>query len=119
MAVSLHSAAPHEQMLIRTTLERLPGHPKRLIGDKAYDSNRLREDFQQREIELIAPARNGRIKKVQDGRSLRRNRHRWKIERTFSWLSHYRRLVVRWETNDKMYQAFVHIACALITCRYL
>ena len=119
LAISLHSAAPHEQTLIGTTLQSLTGKPERLIGDKAYDSNRLRADFRQRGIELIAPPRNFRIKKVQDGRSLRRNRHRWKIERTLSWLGNYRRLVTRWETNDKMYQAFVHIACALITCRYL
>jgi transposase len=119
LAVSFHSAAPHEQVLIRETIKHLPGKPERLIGDKAYDSNCLREDFRNQGIELIAPARSFRIKKVQDGRSLRRNQHRWKIERTIAWIARYRRLTVRWETNHKMYQAFVHIACALITYRYL
>jgi transposase len=33
--------------------------------------------------------------KQQDGRALRRYRQRWKIERTFAWLSNFRRLVVR------------------------
>jgi len=117
--VSLHGAGPHEQMLIQTTLERLLRKPERLIGDKAYDSKRLRADFKNRGINLIVPPRDCTSKKVQDGRALRRNRHRWKIERTMSWLGHYRRLVIRWEVNPKMYQAFVHIACALITCRYL
>lgn len=100
-------------------MKHLPGTPKRLIGDKAYDSNHLRAQFLERGIELIAPARKFRVKEVQDGRALRRYQHRWKVERTLSWLSHYRRLVIRWERKPKMYQAFVHIACALITCRYL
>ena len=119
LAVTLHGAGPHEQMLIQTTLERLPHKPERLIGDKAYDSKRLRMDLKNRGINLIVPPRKCTSSKVQDGRMLRRNKHRWKIERTMSWLGHYRRLVIRWEVNPKMYQAFVHIACALITCRYL
>ena len=119
LAVSLHGAGPHEQISIQTTIQKLPRKPERLIGDKAYDSKRLRADLKSRGIDLIVAPRDCTSKKVQDGRSLRRNRHRWKIERTMSWLGNFRRLVVRWETNDKMYQAFVHIACALITYRYL
>jgi len=119
LAVSLHGAGPHEQISIQTTIQKLSCNPARLLGDKAYDSKRLRADLKSRGINLIVPPRDCTSKKVQDGRALRRNRHRWKIERTMSWLGNYRRLVMRWEVNPKMYQAFVHIACALITCRYL
>jgi hypothetical protein len=46
--------------------------PARLIGDKAYDSDRLAEKLEEEYgIELIAPNR-GRRGKTQDGRPLRR-----------------------------------------------
>jgi len=105
--------------LIDKTIDQLGKKPKRLIGDKAYDSDKLREDLKKQGIELIAPPRKNKRKKLQDGRALRRYKRRWKIERTIAWLGNYRRLVTRWERNDKMYQAFLHIACALITCNNL
>ena len=89
--------------------------PKRLIGDRADDSDILRKDLRDRHIELICPHR--KKLKVQDGRKLRRYRKRWKIERTFSWICNYRRLVVRYERRITVYQAFFHIACILITLK--
>ena len=53
------------------------------------------------------------------GRTLRRYRKRWKIERTLAWLGNYRRLVVRYDRHLCMYRAFFHLACALITLRFL
>jgi transposase len=66
------------------------------------------------------PHRKSRRKaSVNDGRSLRRYRKRWKIERTFAWLGNYRRRVVRYDRHLRRYQAFFHLACALITLRFL
>ena len=60
--------------------------PDRLIGDKAYDSNRLDERLrEERGVELIAPHLSTRQRKTQDGRPLRRYRRRWKVERLFAW----------------------------------
>ena len=57
--------------------------PKRLIGDKAYDSDSLDAALAKRGIEMIAPHRSNRTApKTQDGRSLRRYKRRWKVERT-------------------------------------
>ena len=106
--------------MIDKTIEQLGKKPERLIGDKAYDSDEFREELKKEGIELVAPHRENRRKpKTQDGRALRRYKRRWKIERTIAWLGNYRRLVTRWERSDKMYQAFLHIACALITCNNL
>ncbi|WP_390620437.1 transposase [Polystyrenella longa] len=41
--------------------------------------------------------KNRKKKAIQDGRTLRRYRRRWKIERTIGWLKTYRRIVVRYE----------------------
>ena len=93
--------------------------PERLIGDKAYDSDPLRHKLKQRGIDLIAPNRRGRKKKTQDGRKLRRYRRRWVVERTFAWLQTFRRLVVRYERHVRLYRAFFHLACLIITLRHL
>src|SRR5215471_10463472 len=93
LAVSIESASPHESQLV----EGLLGHsfldilPARLIGDKAYDSDRLDRDLADRYgIEMIAPHRGERRNPTQDGRALRRYRRRWRVERLFAWLHHFR-----------------------------
>lgn len=126
----LSSASPAEVTLVESTLANIavprggPGRPQqrplRLIADRAYDSDPLRLRLLRRGIVLICPHRRGRTKATfNDGRSLRRYRKRWKIERTFAWLGNYRRLIVRYENHLLMYQAFFHLACLLITLRYL
>ena len=96
--------------------------PERLIGDKAYDSDPL--DAQMMSgygTEMIAPHRCNRRpeRRTQDGRTLRRYRRRWKIERLFAWLYHFRRLVVRYEYHTQNYLGFLHLGCVLILLRHL
>lgn len=130
MGVHLDSASPAEVKLLEPTLATIavpragPGRPRqkpeRIIADKAYDSDPLRLRLAKRHIELIVPHRRNRKKPpTQDGRKLRRYRRRWKVERTFAWLGNFRRLLVRWERHLKMYLAFFHLACLLITLRRL
>ena len=43
--------------------------PENIIGDRAYDSDKLDEELRQEGIEMISPHRRGRVKpKTQDGR---------------------------------------------------
>jgi len=127
---ALFSASPAEVTLAEPTLATVavprPGrgrprkNPRRVIGDKGYDSEALRERLAARGIELVAPHRRNRTAPpLQDGRPLRRYRKRWKIERTFAWLGNFRRLVVRWDRDLTIYTGFFHVACALIALRYL
>ena len=97
---------------------RSKSRPKRLIGDRAYDSDALHKKLQNRKIELICPHRKNQKKpKLQDGRKLRRYKKRWKIERTFSRISNYRSLVIRYERMINVYKSFFHIACIHITLK--
>ena len=98
-----------------------PPQPDRLVLDKGYDSDELRERLlDERGIEVVCPHRCNRTRPpLQDGRPLRRYRRRWKVERTFAWLGNFRRLVVRYERKLRMYQAFFHLACLVITLRQL
>lgn len=72
---------------------------------------------------MLAPHwRNRKRPKTQDGRPLRRYKHRWKIERLFAWLGNFRHLAVRYERhalNDLgfVHLGFVHLGCILILLR--
>jgi transposase len=91
-----------------------------LIGDKAYDSDRLDHDLADRYgIEMIAPQRGERRNPTQDGRVLRRYRRRWRVERLFAWLHHFRRLVTRWEYHVENFFGMVRLACMQILFRSL
>jgi transposase len=99
---------------------RPPQRPLRIIADRGYDSDPLRWRLLQRGMLLLSPhRRNRRRPSVNDGRMMRRYRKRWKVERTFAWLGNFRRLVVRYDRRLDMYRAFFHLACALITLRFL
>jgi transposase len=91
--------------------------PERLVADRGYDSRALWERLRARGIDLIVPHLRTRKRRWQDGRKLRRYRHRWVIERTNAWLHNFRRLVVRYERRVDVYLAFVHVACMLIALR--
>jgi transposase len=94
--------------------------PRRVVADRGYDCDALRERFADYGIELIAPHRRNRVRPpLQDGRSLRRYARRWKIERLIAWLGNFRRLVVRYERALEQYTAFLHVACLMITLRHL
>ena len=117
LSISVHPASPHEVTLVEKALEDrfIVPHPERLIGDKAYDSDKLDERLSEQGIELIAPHRAGRKKtRTQDGRKLRRYTKRWKVERFFAWLFNYRRTVTRYEYHHQNFKAFVLLACSMI-----
>jgi transposase len=120
IGVGVAAASPAEVTLAESLLETIPlGRlPDRLIGDRGYDSNALRECLVARGIDPIIPARSlSRRATHQDGRKLRRYRRRWTIERTNAWLQNFRRLVVRYERKVLLFLALVHMACALIVLK--
>jgi transposase len=128
VSLRLASASPAEVTLLEPTLDAMKvtphdkrckdRQPKRLIADRAYDSDPHRERLAERGIALVCPHRKNRKRPAtQDGRPLRRYRRRWKIERTIAWFNNFRRLVVRWERDINVYRAFFHLACVLITMR--
>jgi transposase len=129
LGTQVTSATPAEIRLLNGTLAkiRVPRKgrgrprqkPKRLIADKAYDSDPKREELWKRGIELIVSPREGRLCFRYDGRKQRRYLKRWIIERTFAWLGWYRHLVVRWDRYLMMYTAFFHLACVIILLRRL
>jgi transposase len=122
IAAHVESASPHEIKLVEATIDSCFTQyaPDKLIGDKAYDSDKLDEQLlDERGIEMIAPHRKGRKKpKTQDGRKLRRYRRRWKVERLFAWLQNYRRLIVRYEYHVENFLGMVLLGCIKVLLRF-
>jgi len=121
VAVSVESAAPHEVKLAESTLVQMviPEPPQSLIGDNAYDSDKLDTRLRSYGIELISPHRRNRKHKTQDLRRLRRYRKRWKIERLFAWLQNFRRLVVRYERHAENFLGMLYLGCCIILLRHM
>jgi transposase len=91
---------------------------KRSIGDKAYDSDPARKKLRQRGINLLIPHRkNHRNVNRQDDRLWDRYKRRYIVERTFRWITSFRRLVVRYENHISMFVAFFQMSCAIATLR--
>ena len=120
MAVRAESAALAEVKLLEGTLAQTRGIPARVVADRGYDSDPLRERLAARGIELICPyRRNNRKRKYEDGRKLRRYKRRWIAEGTIAWLGNWRRVLIRWERKVQNYLAFVHVACLMVTLKQL
>jgi transposase len=124
LGICLTSASPNEVTLVDQTLAARVTprrrNPRRLVGDRAYDSDPLREHLATRGITLISPYRDSRIHRpYDDRRRLRVYRERWIIERTIAWFGAFRRLLIRHERSTRLFLAFFQFAAALIVLRRL
>jgi transposase len=92
------------------------GRPRRrpdsVLGDRAYDAERIRRALRSRQIWPRLAMRN-----TKHGSGL--GRWRWVVERTFAWLNQFRRLRVRYEKRPDMHLAFLTLACILICWKFL
>lgn len=101
----------HIERLLDSAVVELP-EACRLLYDGAADSDPLRERLARRGVDLICPHRKNRVKKpTQDGRKLRRKRHRWRVERTNAWLQSYGRIAVRKDRLGSMFLGWTQLAC--------
>jgi transposase len=90
----LFTALLDEVPAVLTPARQRRSRPRKVDADKAYDHAANRAYLRCRGIKPRI-ARRG-VKS-----STRLGRHRWRIERTLSWLSCYRRLAVRWDRDGK------------------
>ena len=86
--------------------------PDCVIGDRGYDAEAIRQALRFRGIKPMLAKRN-----TEHGSGL--GRSRWVIERTFAWLSQFRRLRVRYERRADIHEALLSLGCALICWNFL
>jgi transposase len=97
---------------VRGKVGRPRRRPKRLTPDRGYDHDKYRRELRQR---CIKPEIAGR--QTEHGSGL--GRARWVVERTFAWLHHFRRLLVRYDRRAEIHEAFLALGCCLVCFRRL
>jgi transposase len=104
------------------TIERVPrvrgrvGRPRqrheRLTADRGYDHDKYRRELRRRGIRPEVASR-----RTDHGSGL------WAgplgVERTFAWLHHFKRLLVRYDRRAQIHEAFLALACCLVCFRRL
>ena len=124
----LDSAAPAEVKLAEQTLKsvrvksykgQVKTRPHLLCADRAYDSRAFRKTLRKRGVKVCVPTRRRPLNwRKKRGRPVTCDREvykqRFKVERSFSWMGSYRRLLMRWEFHLGVYRGFCFLALALI-----
>jgi transposase len=88
------------------------GSIKRLIADKAYDTNRLRNLLTQRDIEAVIPSIARRKPLIPYDRDVYRQRNL--IERMFARLKDFRRIATRYDKLARNFLAGILMAAILL-----
>ena len=89
---------------------------ERVIADKAYDGNPIRELLAADRVKTTIPSPKHRRVKARCLRRFYRLRH--KVENYFRKLFDFRRVATRYDKLDRCFLAFVHISAAMILVRH-
>ena len=87
-------------------------NPKKLLGDKGYDSNAIREDLAERGIEAVIPPRSNRMIQIEYDREV--YKHRNLVERCVNRIKQFRRIATRYEKTARAYLSMLSIAAAML-----
>jgi len=94
-------------------LEGLPA--RRVLADKAYDSNQFRQIVAEAGAEAVIPCNPTRKRFIPYDFEAYKARNL--IERCFNKLKHFRRIATRYDRRAVHFISFIHIAAALIWMR--
>jgi transposase len=111
IAILLTGGEAHDCPVAERLIRRVKP-PKRMLGDKAYDSAELREELDERGTKPVIPNRSNR--KQPYSFSKRLYKLRWRIESAFSRLKDFRRIATRYDRLARNYLASVCLAAALV-----
>ncbi len=93
--------------VVRGRRGRAKRRPKRLYGDRAYDSDPHRRRMRRRGIDPKFARR-----RAPHGGGL--GKYRWPVERFFAWRHRYRRRRLRTARTALMHNAFLKLALCLV-----
>jgi transposase len=97
---------------VRGKVGRPRRRPERVTADRGYDHDKYRRELRRRGIASEIARR-----RTEHGSGL--GRVRWVVERTFAWLHHFKRLLVRYDRRHEIHEAFLAIGCCLVCFRRL
>ena len=100
----VHDSKPVEEMMYHLNLEEI----ERFVGDKAYDSNKIRDFLKDNGIYAEIPSKSNR--KIAPRFDKTVYKWRYRIECLFQKLKENRRLCMRFDKLDVTFMGFVAIA---------
>ena len=123
LSICIAGANINDHLLLAATLDAIVVErptpteeaPQHLCLHKGYDNEPTRKIVADRAYQEHI-RRIGEEKKDEQGEKTHLAR-RWVVERTFSWLSRWRGLLIRWEKKPQNYLANLKMACALLWFR--
>jgi transposase len=123
LSLVVTGANVHDQKGLKALLRGIPvrrprprsGRPQTLCLDKGYDSPACRKELRRRGYRDGTKSR-GTEKQEKRRNPLKRAR-RWVVERTHSWMTNWRKVLVRYEKKASNYLAMLQIVSAICSLR--
>lgn len=89
--------------------------PRRVLADKAYDSNAIRALVAEMGAEAVIPCNPTRKQPIPYDFEAYKARNT--VERCFNKLKHFRRIATRYDRRAAHFVSFVFLACAMLWMR--
>lgn len=86
-----------------------------LIGDKAFDNNRLRATLNERGAIAVIPSKADRVKPIPHDAEMYKWRHL--VENFFCSLKAFRRIATRYEKTDTCFAGLLNLVAAFLASR--
>lgn len=112
-----HEAKLFEPLMVIGAAKRLDAgrsklHPERVVGDRGYSYDRIREYLAQREILAVIPLRSNQGRDPTFDRETYRERNR--VERLVGRLKQWRRIATRYDKRAMNYLAMLTLAAIVL-----
>lgn len=86
-----------------------------LIGDKAFDSDWLRAELNERSTLAVIPPNASRAGKIPYDKEMYKWRHL--VENFFQKIKEFRRIATRYDKTDTSYSAAIHLVAAVLALK--
>ncbi len=117
IGIVITSGQAHDVTAYRALMEEVDCDPERMLADKGYDSDAVRQDIRNRGGEPMIPTTANRKAQVVVDKAIYSLRNR--IERFFNRLKNSRRVATRFDKLVESFAAFVLLAVVRIWIRFV
>jgi transposase len=128
LACTVAPANVHDSRLYEPTLEtfeisEVQVRPRIISADAAYDAREIRQYNRKRGIKSNIPVNRRSRKQPKRGRpfwfDLELYKKRSAVERFFSWIEAFKKIVPRYERYEHSFMGLIHLACSVMIARVL
>lgn len=124
LAITTTPSNGNERLQVKTLLKKGSIQPEKtmliLEADKGYDSQWLRSELLKMNVFPLIPYSKNNKKAELFKQQFPIESKRWKVKRAFAWLKRKcRRLLMRWERNLCIWEAFTILGLAFMWMEYL